>query len=369
MSSASTPLSTQFHHLKLSHVAAAATDALVLSFDVPPVLAPQFVFQPGQYLTLRAQVGGQDLRRSYSICAAAGEPLRVGVRRVPGGVFSNWLHSTAQAGQGIDVMPPQGRFGLALSGAAPNRATEPPRHLLAIAGGSGITPLLSIVKTALAASPHTRCTVLYGNRLAASTLFKEELEDLKNRHLSRLVLHTVFSREQVDSPLHTGRLDAAKLATFLRLIGPVDHAFICGPHAMNDQAEAVLVASGLAPHQVHVERFGVPPNQLAALPAADSKAATGAVVQVVRDGVKRELRYGPHNQQLSILDAAAQAGFEMPYSCKSGVCATCRARVLQGQVTMDRNFALEPAELAAGYVLACQARPVTDHVVLSFDER
>jgi ring-1,2-phenylacetyl-CoA epoxidase subunit PaaE len=364
---------TQFHRLTVRHVAPVASDALAVSFDVPPHLAPQFVFQPGQYLTLRAQVAGQDLRRAYSICAAAGEGLRVGVRHVPGGVFSSWLHSHAKAGLGIDVMPPQGRFGAAVANAETLLSSARPQHLLAVAGGSGITPLLSIVKTALAANAHTRCTVLYGNRLAASALFKEELEDLKNRYLSRLVLHPVYSREQVDSPLQSGRLDAEKLATLLRLCGPVDHAFICGPHAMNDQAEATLLAAGLARHQVHVERFGVPPalaaQQATAQPAAQAAGTT--TVAIVRDGVRRVVPYGAQDD--SILAAAARAGLEVPFSCKSGVCATCRARVVQGQVTMDRNFALDATELAAGFVLACQARPVPSAdgtpVELSFDER
>ena len=239
-----------FHSLTVRDMRPDTEDAVAVTFDVPAALADTFRFEPGQYLTLRATVNGEELRRSYSICAGPGEALRVGVRRVDGGVFSNWVHTTLAPGDRIDVMEPQGRFGAALA--------KGPRHLLAVAGGSGITPVLSILKAALAEGRH--CTLLYGNRNAASTMFKEELEDLKNRHLTRLAVHPVFSRENVDSPLNSGRLDADKIAAFLRLCGPVDEAFVCGPHALNDDVEAALKAAGLAPERIHVERFGIPPR-------------------------------------------------------------------------------------------------------------
>jgi ring-1,2-phenylacetyl-CoA epoxidase subunit PaaE len=358
-----------FHPLRVRDVRADTDDAVVVSFDVPPDLATTFDFVPGQYLTLRQEVGGQDLRRSYSICAAAGEGLRVGVRRVPGGAFSSWLHGSLKAGDTLQVMRPEGRFGAA---AAALVASGQPAHVLAIAGGSGITPILSILRTLLELAPRVRCTLLYGNRTAASTMFKEELEDLKNRHLTRLALHPVFSREQMDAPLASGRLDAERIGLFLRtLIAPtgVDHAFVCGPHALNDEAEGALKAAGISPERIHVERFGVPP---ALQPAGDAHVhqagdAEGARVVIVRDGLTREIVFGEKDP--SILDAAARAGLDVPYSCKSGVCATCRCKVLQGQVRMDRNFALEQADLDAGFVLSCQAHPLTERVVVSFDER
>ncbi len=344
-----------FHPLRVSQVQPEGEDALVLAFDVPPALRDAFEFEPGQYLTLRH---GDD-RRSYSICAAEGDAPRVGVRKVPGGVFSSWLHEHAQPGLVLDVMPPQGRFGVALQ--------RHPRHVLAVAGGSGITPILSIVKTLLARDEQARVTLLYGNRRAATTMFKEELEDLKNRYLTRVVLHPVFSREVMDSPVHAGRLDARKIATLLRLSGPVDEAFVCGPHAMNDEAEQALLAAGLQPQQIHIERFGLPPGEGAAATVAQPGDASTAVITIVRDGLTREVPYGP--QDSSILAAAARAGLDVPYSCKSGVCATCRAKLKQGQVRMDRNFALEKDELAAGFVLTCQSHPTTERVVISFDER
>ncbi len=347
---------SHFHSLQLSGVVADGDDAVVLSFEVPADLRNAYRFEPGQYLTL--QHG--DERRSYSICAAAGEAPRVGVRKVPGGQVSTWLHAHAKPGLALQVMEPQGRFGAALQ--------HQPRHVLAVAGGSGITPILSIVKTLLANDPQAQVTLLYGNRRAATTMFKEELEDLKNRYLTRLVLHAVFSREVMDSPLHAGRLDGEKIATLLRLSGPVDQAFVCGPHAMNDDAEAALLAAGLRPEQIHIERFGLPPGVDETAPHVPQPGdASTAMVTLVRDGLTRNVPYGP--QDRSILAAAARAGLEVPYSCKSGVCATCRAKVLQGSVRMDRNFALEKDELAAGFVLTCQSHPTTEHVVISFDER
>jgi ring-1,2-phenylacetyl-CoA epoxidase subunit PaaE len=352
-----------FHRLAVREVRPEADDAIVISLDVPAALQAEFAFEPGQYLTLRRP--GAEPRRSYSICAGRGEPLRVGVRRVPGGEFSSWLHAELKAGDTLDAMPPQGRFGAALAAPAPFG-----RHVLAVAGGSGITPILAIVKSVLDTEPRSRVTLLYGNRRFASTMFKEELEDLKNRHLSRLVLHPVFSRETVDSPLHSGRLDADKIALLLRLAGAhtVDQAFVCGPHAMNHDAEAALRAAGIAPERIHVERFGIPPEAAdPLLHAARPGDAALARITLVRDGVSRDFDFEAGDA--SLLDAAGRAGLAVPYSCKSGVCATCRARLLEGQVRMDRNFALEPADIAAGFVLTCQAHPLSARVVLSFDER
>lgn len=347
-----------FHPLRVQARRADTDDALVVELAVPPELQASFRFAPGQYLTLKRP--GDELRRSYSICAAPGEPLRVGVRRVPGGAFSGWLHGSLRTGDTLEAMEPQGRFGAALA----NR----PHHVLCVAGGSGITPVLSIVKALLQADERARATLVYGNRTSASTMFKEELEDLKNRHLARLALHPVFSREQVDSPLAAGRVDAGKLAAVLRLAPPVDEAFVCGPHAMNDEVEAALRSLGLAAERIHVERFGVPPAAAdAALHAPRAGDATTARITVVRDGLTREVAFQPGDE--SLLAAASRAGLDVPYSCRSGVCATCRAKLLQGQVRMDRNFALEPADLAAGFVLSCQAHPLTERVVISFDER
>jgi ring-1,2-phenylacetyl-CoA epoxidase subunit PaaE len=348
-----------FHPLRVAALRRDAEDALVIGLDVPADLRETFAFEPGQHLALRATLHGQELRRSYSICAAPGDALRVGVRHVPGGAFSTWLHAALRVGDTLDVMPPEGRIGAALA--------QRPRHVLAVAGGSGITPLLSILKAVLAGDARARCSLLYGNRSLATAMFKDELDDLKNRHLSRLAVHHTFSREAVDSLLHGGRIDTAKLGVVLRLAGLPDAAFVCGPHAMNDEVEAALRSAGLAPGQIHIERYGVPPAMPAAAVATQSSDAAQARLSIVRDGVTREVPFGPDDA--SILAAATRAGMELPYSCRSGVCATCRARVLEGQVRMDRNFALEPDDLAAGFVLTCQAHPVSERVRLSFDQR
>ena len=364
-------MSLHFHRLKVTEVRPDTDDACVLSFEVPAALSALFEFQPGQHLTLRALVAGEDLRRSYSICAAPGEPLRVGVRRVNGGVFSSWLHHELKVGDHIDVMPPQGHFGaaaMALLALPTEGATAPPRHVLAVAGGSGITPILSILKTLLGKSTNTRCTLVYGNRNAASTIFKEELEDLKNRFMTRLVMHPVFSRAVIDSALHSGRIDGARLQQLLRLSGPVDQAFVCGPHAMNDTVEAALWALGLSREQVHVERFGIPPQAIeSALQVPQEGDAATATITLIRDGLSSDVAFTAQDHNL--LAAAVRAGLDLPYSCKSGVCATCRARLLQGRVRMERNFALEKDELAAGFVLTCQAHPLSERVVVSFDDR
>ncbi len=407
-------MTTLFHPLRVRAIEAETGEAVIVSFDVPESLRDVFRFTQGQYLTLRARIDGQDLRRSYSICSGIDDPyLRVGVRKVRGGVFSNWINASLAAGQSIEVMVPQGRFNVPLE-------PELARHHVGIAGGSGITPILSIMKTALAREPRSRVSLIYGNRTLQSTMFKEELEDLKNRHLSRLALHYVFSDEQTDVPLNHGLMDRSRIASFLERLVPgasIDHAFVCGPFQMNEEAEAALLAAGVAQDRIHIERFGVP------VPAAGSASLTGvaagaapggaatvaasgagvtralvtgdaitgvattgdtmtsdavvhasqpgdasqATVVIVRDGLSRELVY--RRDQPSILDSASAAGLEVPYSCTSGVCGTCRAKLVEGKVRMDRNFALDRNEVANGFVLTCQAHPLSARVVLSFDER
>lgn len=358
--------SLHFHPLRVRALQPDTDDAVIVSFEVPAALQETFRFKPGQYLTLRAEVDGQDLRRSYSICSGLDDGvLRVGVRKVPGGVFSTWVHDTLKAGQALQVIPPQGHFTL------PEPAAQG-RHVVGIAAGSGITPMLSIMKSLLAHEPASRFTLIYGNRSQKSTMFKEELEDLKNRYMSRLVLHHVFSREHMDAALNAGRLDRDKLGLFLRTLVPaagIDEVLVCGPHGLNDEAQAALEAAGVPAECVHIERFGVPAASPGQAPAHDVKPgdAEQAKVVIIRDGLQREIEF--RKSDPSILDAASAAGLEVPFSCKSGVCCTCRAKVLEGQVRMDRNFSLDKAELAAGFVLTCQSHPLTERVVISFDER
>jgi ring-1,2-phenylacetyl-CoA epoxidase subunit PaaE len=361
-------MSTLFHDLTVRRIEPDTAEAVVVSFDVPPALRETFGFTQGQYLTLRKTIDGQDLRRSYSICAGVDDgELRVGVRKVRGGLFSNWINEHLKPGDSVAVMAPQGRFFVPLDAAAS-------RHHLGIAGGSGITPILSIMKTVLAREPGSRFTLIYGNRTLASTMFKEELEDLKNRYLTRLVLHHVFSDEPTDAPLNMGLMNRDKIAAFLGSVVPaqgVAHAYICGPYQMNDEAEAALLGAGLAEERIHIERFGLAtpagPAAGAVMHSPQAGDAERARVVVLRDGLRREFDFS--KQQPSILDAAAAAGLEMPFSCTSGVCGTCRAKVMEGEVRMGRNFALDKHEVANGFVLCCQAHPLSERVVLSFDDR
>lgn len=354
-----------FHDLTVRRIDPDTAEAVVVTFDVPEPLRETYAFTQGQYLTLRKQIGGEDLRRSYSICAGVDDgELRVGVRKVAGGRFSNWINESLKPGDSIAVMAPQGRFFVPLDAQAR-------RHHVGIAGGSGITPILSIMKTVLAREPGSRFTLVYGNRKLASTMFKEELEDLKNRHMTRLVLHHVFSDEPTDAALNHGLMNRDKIAEFLAGVLPaegVDHVYVCGPYQMNDEAEAALLAAGVPEDRIHIERFGLAPQAGGAVVhQALPGDAERAKVIIVRDGLRREIEF--LKDQPSILDAASAAGLEVPFSCTSGVCGTCRAKLVEGEVRMERNFALDKAEVAAGFVLTCQAHPVTERVVLSFDER
>ena len=361
-------MSTLFHPLRVKAIEPDTAEAVVVSFEVPIDLQQVFGFTQGQYLTLRHDIDGQDLRRSYSICAGLDDgELRVGVRKVRGGVFSNWINAHLQPGDTLQVMAPQGRFFVPIEPASA-------RHHVGIAGGSGITPILSIMKTVLAREPHSRFTLVYGNRSLRSTMFKEEIENLKDKYMTRLVLHHVFSDEHTDAPINMGFLDRAKVAEFLESLVPsqsIDHVYICGPFQMNDEAEAALLAAGVPEERIHIERFGVPQQAAGAVGAVVHEARPGdaeqAKITIVRDGLKREITF--HKDQPSILDCASAAGLEVPFSCTSGVCGTCRAKVIEGDVRMERNFALDKNEVANGFVLTCQAHPMTERVVLSFDER
>ncbi len=361
-------MSVIFHPLRVRAVQPDTAEAVIVSFDVPQQLQPVFGFTQGQYLTLRKDIDGQDLRRSYSICAGVDDgELRVGVRKVKGGVFSNWINEHLKPGDTINVMAPQGRFFVPIE-------PQAERHHLGIAGGSGITPILSIMKTVLAREPRSRFTLVYGNRSLKSTMFKEELEDLKDRYMTRVALHHVFSDEHTDAPINMGIMDRQKIGEFLRALVPassVHHAYVCGPFQMNDEAEAALLAAGMPEQGIHIERFGVAQQQAGTVGAVLHEAKPGdaeqARVVLIRDGLRREIQFS--RDQPSILDCASAAGIEVPFSCTSGVCGTCRARVLEGDVRMERNFALGKDEVAAGFVLTCQAHPMTERVVLSFDER
>lgn len=353
-----------FHTLTIREVQPETRDAVSIAFDVPADLQDRFKFTQGQHLVVRAQLDGEEVRRSYSICAGVDDgELRIAVKRVPGGLFSSYANAQLKPGDVMEVMEPSGQFFTQLD----------PTHqgqYLAIAAGSGITPILSIVKTTLAREPNSQFTVIYGNRSTSSTMFREALEDLKNTYMDRLNLIFMFSREQQDIELYNGRIDADKCAQLFRRWIDVPHlqaAFICGPQGMSETVRDQLREFGLAPERIHFELFGVagkPRSHRAEIPADDNSEATR--VTIFNDGRTIEFDL-PRNTQ-SLLDAGKEHGADLPYSCKAGVCSTCKCKVIEGEVEMDSNFALEDYEVAAGYVLSCQSYPISDKVVLDYDQ-
>jgi ring-1,2-phenylacetyl-CoA epoxidase subunit PaaE len=347
-----------FHELTVAAVEQLTDDSAAVTFAVPPELRDAYDFKAGQSLTLRRHIDGEEHRRSYSICAPAGASPRVGVREIPDGLFSSWLVREVAVGDTVEVQTPTGSFQ-----AEPGQGG---RHLC-IAAGSGITPMLSIATTLLAGSDDARVTLLYGNRRTSTVMFAEELADLKNLHGPSFDLVHVLSREPRDVELFSGRLDADRLRTILTLLVPleqVDHVWLCGPLAMIEDARAVLGELGVAPERVHFELFFVdePPPQL----RHEDPQLEGVTseVTVVLDGRSTTT---PMPRTRSILDSAQTQRTDVPFACKGGVCGTCRAHVSHGEVDMVRNYALEEAEVAAGYVLTCQTFPVGDAVTVDFD--
>ena len=355
---------SKFHPLTVAKIERETRDAVAITFAVPANLADAFRFAAGQHLTLRADIAGQDVRRSYSICSAAQDGvLRIAVKRNPGGVFSEWANEALKVGDVLDVMPPLGHFNVPL---APGQR----RHYAGFAAGSGITPLLSLIKTTLAAEPLSEFTLFYGNRASGTVMFKEELAALKDAYLTRFNLVHVLSREAQDIELLHGRIDRSKadalLAHWLDLAG-VDNVFVCGPDGMMRAVADALKGRGFPEAKVRIERFATSIPRHEHKPGkAHEPGHTECEVTVVLDGATRTftLRKGKE----SILEAGLKAGVELPYSCKGGVCSTCRAKLTAGEVDMDVNFALEDYEVARGFVLTCQSYPVTDKVCVDYDQ-
>jgi ring-1,2-phenylacetyl-CoA epoxidase subunit PaaE len=352
----------RFHTLPIASLRRETEDAVSLAFAVPDALRAAYRYVPGQYLTLRVTIDGEELRRSYSICAGLDDgELRVAIKRVPGGAFSTWANEALREGDALSVMTPDGRFGVAIE---PDAA----RTLVAFAAGSGITPVLSILKTVLVREPASRFMLFYGNRSTDSILFRGVLEDLKDRYMSRLSVFHVLSREQQDVAILNGHLDAAKVGVLMRaMVSPeaVDHAFVCGPQPMIEGLEKALADFSLPRARIHVERFtpgvGGRPHVVPVPPAAPPKA----VVTVICEGVRTDI---PVAEGEAIIDAAIRAGRNLPFSCKGGMCCTCRAKLLEGRVEMTVNYSLEPWETEAGYVLTCQSHPLTERVVVDYDQ-
>ena len=352
----------RFHRLAVHDLRRETADAVSLTFAIPKDLADDYRFAPGQYLTLRTVMDGEEVRRSYSICSGPDDgELRIAVKKVDGGAFSNWAADELKAGDELDVMTPTGRFGVA---PAPDEACT----YVGFAAGSGITPILSLVKGVLVREPHSRFFLFYGNRTTSGVLFREALEELKDRFIERLSVFHVISGEEQDIPILHGRLDGEKVRVLLRSLVPaqsVDHVFICGPTAMSEEIEATCREVGIGDDRIHVERFvsefgGKPRPKAVVPPSAPPKAFAALVI----DGKRREV---PVADGEAILDAALRAGVDLPFACKGGMCSTCRAKLIEGQAEMEVNYSLEPWELKAGFILTCQAKPVTDKVVVDYD--
>ena len=355
---------SRFHSLPIAKVEKETRDAVAITFAVPDALREAFRHEPGQHLTLKADIGGNDVRRSYSICSAKDDGvLRIAVKRAPGGVFSNWANESLKAGDSLEVMPPMGHFNVPLDASARH-------HYVGFAAGSGITPLLSIVKSTLAAEPRSHFTLFYGNRASGTVMFREELAALKDRWLDRFNLVHVLSREAQDIELLHGRIDRARADALLDRWVPlaeVDAVFVCGPEGMMDAVTAALDARGYPETKVKVERFAASIPKHEHQPArVPPEGHAQTEVTVVIDGVRKS--YTLDRTRENLLDAALANGIELPYSCKGGVCSTCRCRLVEGEVDMDVNFALEDYEVARGFVLACQSYPATDKVVVDFDQ-
>jgi ring-1,2-phenylacetyl-CoA epoxidase subunit PaaE len=367
-------MAAHFHPLTVKRIAPDAAGSAAITFAVPDELRSEFDFKPGQFLTLRANIAGEDVRRSYSICSphqrySNTREIDVGIKLVEGGTFSRWALDHIEPGQRIDVMPPDGRFTVHAKDA---------RHRVGFAAGSGITPILSIIASTLAEEPHSLFTLVYCNQRVGSIMFNEVLQDLKDRYPARLALVHVLSRQSHEVPLLHGRLDEAKVTEILQTLLPastIDEAFICGPEGMIEGTERALRAAGVPAERIHAERF-VSPGNAAPTPTRPTVAVHSPGEQpsserpfrleVVLDGKTHLLSMAKSEH---VLDVALDAGLDLPYSCRGGVCCTCRARVLEGRVEMEKNFTLEQWEIDKGFVLTCQSRPMTEKVVVSYDER
>jgi ring-1,2-phenylacetyl-CoA epoxidase subunit PaaE len=351
-----------FHALTVEAVEPVTDDSVAITFTVPPELREDYAFTHGQHLTIRTELAGDDVRRNYSICSPVSSGvLRVAVKRLPGGAFSEHALDVLKPGDVLDVMTPSGRFFTELD---PANA----KHYVCVAAGSGITPVLSIVATTLETEPHSTVTLIYANRTHRTVMFLEEVEDLKDRYRERLQLIHVLSREPQEVELFSGRLDTDRMQRIIDSLLPVDTVdewFLCGPFEMVSSLRKLLVAEGVSKRSVHAEVFHVesaPPVRRTAPATVD---AEGAAVTITLDGRKSSFRLAPDGP--AVLDAALAVRSDAPFACKGGVCGTCRAKVLEGSVEMDTNWALEPDEVEKGYVLTCQSHPTSDTVVLDYD--
>lgn len=357
-------MAVHFHKLKVKEVKTETPDCVSIAFTVPEDLQTEFLFEQGQNITLKKEIDGEEIRRSYSICSAPFEKeLRVAVKKVEGGKFSDFANTILKAGDELDVLPPTGKFNTKLN-------TQNAKQYVAFAAGSGITPVISIIKTTLQTEPASRFILVFGNRGRHSIIFFEELEALKNKYLNRFNLINILSREKTDAPISFGRIDAAKLAELNKLIDykNTDEFFICGPEEMIFCVKEFLEASGIENKKIHFELFTTPgQKQSSAVSHESSGKSSGpkSKITVKLDGRSFDFDLGFDSE--NILDAALKQGADLPFACKGGVCCTCKAKLLEGEVEMDVNWGLEHEEVEQGYILTCQSHPKTEKVVVDFD--
>jgi ring-1,2-phenylacetyl-CoA epoxidase subunit PaaE len=359
-------MSTNFYPLKVKNIRRETQDCVSVSFDVPENMATEFAFKQGQYLTFKKELNGAEVRRSYSLCSSPldGE-LRVAIKQVEEGIFSTYINKELKEGDVLESMTPQGLFTSPIE-------EEASKNYFLIAAGSGITPILSIIKTVLQSEPKSNITLLYGNKNRSTIIFKSDLEALKNKYMERLSVYHILSREQADTDLMCGRIDASKCNYFLdKIIDPkhIHEAFLCGPEEMILTAKESLIAAGVPENNVHYELFY---SAVAAQKQQERKEKsvntdTMSTVSVTLDGTTTIISLGYNGE--SILDAALENGADLPFACKGGVCATCRCKIESGVVEMDVNYSLEKDEIERGFVLACQAHPRSEKVVVNFDAR
>jgi ring-1,2-phenylacetyl-CoA epoxidase subunit PaaE len=379
-------MSIHFHKLAVVDVRRETAECISVAFEIPGEIKSLFEYQPGQNITIKIRINNEEVRRSYSICSGPQEPeLRIAVKEAPGGIFSTWANRELVKGHFLDVLPPTGRFII-------HPDIKNKKRYLAIAAGSGITPVLSIISTTLHHEPLSSFTLIYGNRNRACIIFRDQLDALKNRFMERFALHHVLSREITDAEIYSGRITALKceeMSANLIDFQLMDQIFICGPEAMIFEIKDWLLARKIAPNKIHYELFTIPVSaerDMSASPRIPAPAAANAVqpnklqpetttdtelqvsdVTVKLDGISFDFQLPFEGK--TVLEAALDQGADLPFSCKGGVCGTCRAKLVEGQVAMDLNYALEPEEVEAGFILCCQSHPLTKKVVIDFDQK
>lgn len=357
-----------FNALKISHIRKETDDTVSIAFTVPEELQDQYRFIQGQYLTLKTLIGGEDIRRSYSICSGLFDnELRVAIKKIKGGLFSQFANQILSEGDKIDVMTPMGNFFTPLD-------VDHEKHYVGFAAGSGITPLMAIIKTILVFEPKSSFTLVYGNRTRKSIIFRDDLLALKNLHMDRFNLINILSREEVDNPLFTGRINGEKASEIMDSLIPAsgaDEVYLCGPEEMINDVKNSLLGKNIAKEKIHFELFTSPSvgkeTAKSREEASGTDSAKDSQITVIMDGAEMSFELGASGD--SILDAALAQGGDLPFACKGGVCCTCRAKLIKGKVTMTANYSLEEDEVEAGFILTCQSHPLSEKIIIDFDQR